>query len=197
MRRSGIVILVCSLSVLSGCMTAREGTVLPQEYLDDRTAATVSVVAKPLVFARERRELAAHARDYVTVAASSVNRGGSVDYFLLVYFWSTLDRRDRPGGRDLSAPEDITVAADDRLIRLKLLGHQPQEAGVGSALHAPPHRHWTLNVYRTDLATLRFLSEAGHLAVVADSPEGPVTYESWGDDHQALRGLVARLDGRG
>jgi hypothetical protein len=173
-------------------MTAGEGPV-PQEYLDDRTAATVSVVAKPLVFARERRELAAHARDYVTVAACSVNRSGAVDYFFLVYFWSTLDRRDRPGGRDLPAPEDLTIAADDRLIRLKLLGHQPQEAGVGSALHSPPHRHWTLNVYRTDLATLRFLSAAGHIAVVTDSTEGAVTYEPWGDDQRSLRGLVARL----
>ena len=43
----------------AACAADRE----PLEYLDPDTAATVTVVAQPLVFANPRTELAANARD--------------------------------------------------------------------------------------------------------------------------------------
>ena len=68
----------------------------PTEYLDETTGATVTVVDRPLVFARERNERAANLRDYVTLSAASVNRGGKVEYVLVAYLWSTLDPRFAP-----------------------------------------------------------------------------------------------------
>ena len=44
-------------------------------------------------------------------------------------------------------------------------------------------------------ATLGFIAEARHLAVITGSAEGPVTYDSWDDQRRALRGLVRRLEG--
>src|SRR6266481_1480979 len=73
------------------------GSKEPSEYLDQTTAATITVVAKPLIFAHERPELAAHARDYVTLAAASVNRGGAIEHFIFAYLWSTVDDRNRNG----------------------------------------------------------------------------------------------------
>ncbi len=195
MRGRLIPLVIFGLAALSAC-TATGSFPAPREYLDEKTAATVTVVAEPLVFARERRELAAHSQDYVTLTAASVNRSGAIDYFLFAYFWSTLDRRNRPGGSDFQAADAIALAADDRLIRPPLMGHSAQEAGVGTAVHAPPHHRWALNVYRTDVATLRFLVEARHIAVVTPSPEGPITYEVWDDERRSLRGLVDRLEGR-
>jgi hypothetical protein len=193
MRVPHLPVVILEIAVaLGGCAAAPEA-VTPSEYLDESTAATVSVVAKPLVFAHERPELAAHARDYVTLAAASVNRGGAIQYYIFAYFWSTLDNRN--GNGVPPAGDNLTIAADDRRINPQLAGHSSREAGVGSAVRAPPGHHWTLNVYRTDVATLGFIAEARHLAVITGSAEGPVTYDSWDDQRRALRGLVRRLEG--
>jgi len=187
------VVIVQIVVALGACASARD-SVGPSEYLDQTTAATISVVAKPLVFAHERPDLAVRARDYVTLAGASVNRGGAIEYYIFAYLWSTLDNRNR-GGAPLTA-DSLTIAADDRRISPQLVGHSSQEAGVGSAIRAPPGHHWTLNVYKTDVATLAFIAEARHLAVITSSPEGPVTYEPWDDQRRALRGLVRRLQGQ-
>jgi hypothetical protein len=186
------VAIVAIALALGACVSAPD-SVSPSEYLDETTAATITVVAKPLVFAHERPELAAHARDYVTLAAASVNRGGTIEYYIFAYRWSTVDNRNR----DAVAPasDNLSITADDRRISPQLAGHSSQEAGVGTAMRAPPGHHWTVNVYRTDVATLGFIAEAHHLAVTAGSAEGPVTYESWDDQRRALRGLVRRLQG--
>ena len=191
MRIRYLPVITMGIAVaLGACASA---TVSPGEYLDEATAATITVVAKPLVFAHERPELAAHARDYVTLAAASVNRGGAVEHYIFAYLWSTVDDRNR-NGVPLAA-DNLTIAADDRRINLQLAGHSSKEVGVGSAVRAPPGRHWTLNVYKTDVATLGFIAEARHLAVITGSAEGPITYESWEDQRPALRGLVRRLEG--
>jgi hypothetical protein len=193
MRAPYLPVVIVEIAVALGACASAPDSVNPGEYLDQTTAATVSVVAKPLVFARERPELAVHARDYVTIAAAAVNRGGTIEYYMFAYLWSTLDDRNR--NAVLPGPGNLTIEADDRRINPRLAGHSSQEAGVGSAVRAPPGHHWTLNVYRTDLATLGFIAEARHLAVVAGSAEEPVTYESWDDQRRALRGLVRRLEG--
>ncbi|MFL6605475.1 MAG: hypothetical protein ACJ8R9_29645 [Steroidobacteraceae bacterium] len=194
MRVSYLPVFIVQIAVALGACAAVRDSVSPSEYLDQTTAATISVVAKPLVFAHERPDLAVRARDYVTLVGAAVNRSGAMEYYIFAYLWSTLDNRNR-GGAPVAA-DTLTIAADDRRISSRLAGHSSQEAGVGSAIRAPPGHHWTLNVYRTDLATLGFIAEARHLAVITSSPEGPVTYEAWDDQRRALRGLVRRLEGQ-
>lgn len=181
------VVTVLLIAALNAC-TASPGPREPNEFLDEKTAATVSVAAKPLVFARERPELAAHARDYITLAAASVNRSGTIEYFIFAYFWSTVDPRNGNGSRSLSG--ELTIAADDRLIHPQLAGHSAQDAGVGSAVRAPPGHRWTLNVYRSDAATLRYMAEARRLNAVAGSAQEPITFELWDDQRRSLRALV-------
>lgn len=174
----------------------------PQEYLDNETAATISVVGRPLVFARAHPERAAHMQDYVTLVAAAVDRSGRTDYVLIAYSWTTLDPRVTPGPTERQqaiAPPPIgaghlILAADDRRIPLPLEGHSAHDIGIGEPVHPPPVRSATAEVYRTDLATLRFLSEARHLAVLrATDPDAP--YEIWDDQRPALRALVSRLSG--
>jgi hypothetical protein len=188
MRISLTHVVSLALAAMLNACAASSGSSGPNEFLDEKTAATVSVADKPLVFARERFELAAHARDYVTLAAASVNRGGAIDYFIFAYFWSTLDPRDASAVR---APSDeLTIAADDRLIRPQLVGHSTEDAGVGTAVRAPPGHRWTLNVYRSDIATLRYMAEARRLSVVAGSAQEPITFDLWADQRRSLRALA-------
>lgn len=165
----------------------------PQEYLDEDTAATVTVVGEPLVFANPRTNLAANARDYVTLAAAAVDRSGKVSYVLIAYFWSTVDPRLRSDATP--SPEPLVLQADDRRISLSLSGHSAHEAGIGMPVHVPAGVTTPPNVYGTDLATLRFVGEARHLALVAESGGDEVSYDLWEDRRQALRTFVRHMSG--
>jgi hypothetical protein len=187
-----IVVLVAVLLALGTCV-ALAGSKQPQEYLDEETAATITVVGDPLVFACAQPNLAANVRDYVTLAAAAVNRNGKISYVLIAYFWSTVDPRVR---RDaMPSPEPLVLQADDRRIELKLRGHSAHEAGIGMPVHAPPGAAVTPNVYGTDLATLRFVSEARRLTIVAESDGVPLGYELWEDRRTALRTFVHHMSG--
>ena len=107
--------------LLASCACAAlAGDKEPQEYLDEDTAATITVVGEPLVFAYARRDLAANARDYVTLAAAAVNRAGKVSYVIIGYNWSTVDPRLRPD--PLPAAEPLVLQADDRRIAAHAAG---------------------------------------------------------------------------
>jgi hypothetical protein len=192
-RRLIVMIAFC----IAGACTTLPSEDTPQEYLDKETAATISAAGRPIVFARERPELAVHMRDYVTIAAAAVDVGGRTDYVLIVYFWTTFD----PHGRATSSrrlpgaePPNLIVIGDDRRIELRLEAASAHDAGVGFAIHAPPDRDSKPNVYRTDLATLRYLAAARHLSVL-DANDSGVSYEIWQDGRPALQALVRRLSG--
>src|SRR3979490_821715 len=102
--RLGILALLAGALVLAAGCTSALVIPQPQEYLDEQTGATVTAVDSPLVFARARTELAANLRDYVTLAAASVNRGGKVEYVLIAYVWSTIDVRYAPASALADSP---------------------------------------------------------------------------------------------
>lgn len=180
-------------AVLLAAAGALAGDHPPREYLDEQTGATITVVSEPLVFAFPRQYSAAHAYDYATAAAAAVNRGGKIDYVLLVYFWSTVDPRLR--GTAQPAAEPLVLQADDRRIMLRLRGHSALEAGIGEPVHAPAGHDATPNVYGTDLATVRFLAAARRLVLLADSETVQLTYELWDDRRAALREFVRHMSG--
>jgi hypothetical protein len=184
--------LAAALFVL-GTAAAPAANKQPQEYLDEDTAATVTVVGEPLVFAYARPELAANERDYVTLAAAAVNRNNKVSYVLIAYFWSTVDPRLRREA--LPSPDPLVLQADDRRIELHLQGHSAHEAGIGVPVHAPSGANATPNVYRTELPTVRFIGEARQLTIVVDSDPAPITYELWEDRRVALRNFVHHMSG--
>jgi hypothetical protein len=180
-------------AALSACTTL-PGTASPEEYLDPETAATISIVGKPLVFAHERPERAAHMRDYVTLAAAAVNRSGKTDYVLVAYDWTTFDEHGR-SGETPNASSALVVAADDRRITLSLAGHSAHDVGIGTPVHPPPVGPATPDIYRTDLETMRFIAAARHLAVLKQSDAAATAYPIWDDQRAALGVFVDLLSG--
>ena len=163
----------------------------PHEYLDPETAATVTVVGEPLVFANPRTEVAANARDYVTLAAAAVNRGGKVSYVLVAYLWSTVDPRLR--GEPLPNPGLLIVQADDRRIELSLSGHSPHDAGIGVPVLPPPGPSVTPNVCSVDLGTLRSIAESRRLSLITETNIASIPYTLWDDRRAALRAFVRHI----
>jgi hypothetical protein len=181
------------VALLLGCL-ASAAAKEPHEYLDEETAATVTIVGEPLVFANERRDLAAHARDYVTLAAVAIDRNGHVSYLVVGYFWSTVSphRRADP----LPAPTTLALQADDRRIELARSPLSAHDLGLGGApVHPPPGDATPALFYPTDLATLRFIAAANRLRVLDASEATPAGYALWDDERVALRTFVQHVGG--
>lgn len=180
--------MAATLALLGACATDAElSPGAPTEYLDEATGATITSVEHPLIFARERRDLAANARDYVTLAAASVNRGGKIHYMLVTYIWSTVDSR----GRELSANDKvIVISAADRRIRLTDSGRTAAQQGIATPIHEPPGPTLAPVVYETDLETLRFLAATRSVSLQVGSNELAPAYELWDDQRASLAQFV-------
>jgi hypothetical protein len=98
--------------LMAGC--ANEQGIGPREYLDERTAATITVAGEPMIFACDRPELGVNARDYVTLTAVDVNTSGRHATHLVGYAWSTLDKRAIK-----ESDNRYEIVADDRTLPLQ------------------------------------------------------------------------------
>ena len=155
----------------------------PPEYLDPDTAALITTVSTPIVFARTHNDVAANARQYATVAAVSINRSGRYEYVLLVYLWSTLDPRL---GIDRHPGQNVILLADDRAIRLVRDSRSMHEVGISTPLHAPEHIRGQPRIYRTDRETLQFLAGARRVRLLLEGDEDPRPFDIWTDGRREL-----------
>lgn len=155
----------------------------PPEYLDPDTAALVTTVSSPFVFARAHLDVASNARQYATVAAVSIDRAGRYEYVLLVYLWSTVDPRL---GIDRHPGQNAILLADDRAIRLVRDSRGMHEVGISTPLHAPEHIRGQPRIYRTDRETLQFLSGARRVRLLLEGDEDPRPFDVWTDGRHAL-----------
>ena len=163
-------------AALAGCATpAPPGG--GREYLDDSTAATVTVGTPVLVFARERPELAVHARDYLTLVPVDVNRSGAHARYFVGYAWSTIDKR--PLGDEPSTPPRFELVADGR--RIPLVHHPGPllELGLGAAPVPPPARSATLLVAPASQEQQEFVVAASDLRAVLLRDGVGERYDLW------------------
>src|SRR5580704_1191423 len=86
--------MILALAALTACTGLKPAPF--HEILDEQSGNTLLVVTTPLVFARERTDVAAHARDYATLVAAEIDQSGKYSEYLLLYRWSTVDRRMSP-----------------------------------------------------------------------------------------------------
>ena len=175
------------LTLLAGLIAGLAGctfpTPRPPEYLDPNTAALVTTVTSPIVFARSHLDVAANARQYATVAAVSVNRSGRYEYVLLVYLWSTVDPRL---GIDRHPGQNVILLADDRAVRLVRDSRSMHEVGISTPLHAPEHIRGQPRIYRTDRETLQFLAGARRVRLLLEGDEDPRPFDIWTDGRREL-----------
>jgi hypothetical protein len=180
-----LVLAIVSLCLLS-CKAAAPRH--PNEYLDSVTAAMVSSVTTPIIFARAHPDVAANARQYANVIGASVNRSGHYEYVLLVYIWSTVDARLGAGAHP---GETLMLLADDRAIQLQRDGRSLKEVGIAKPLLPPLHARGSPRIYRTDRATLQFISTAHHLRMQLEGDQDARPFDLWKDGRRELGQLVA------
>lgn len=174
-RRAAVAGTVLALAWLGGCAAAPEET--QQEYLDSQTAATITVGAPALVFARERPELAVNARDYLTLVPVDVNQAGKHAQYYYGYLWSTIDKRRLDEAAE--AGPRLALIADGRAIALEPPAGSLRDLGIGDAPLPPPSRTAKVVVAATSRDTQSFVAGAEDLRVVASGDGGPERFELW------------------
>jgi hypothetical protein len=179
-RRMPLLAAALSLALLAqGCATQEtQGT---REYLDEHTAATVTVVSKNLVFARARPEFAVNARDYLTIVPVDVNRGGKHALYLYCYGWSTVDKRGA-----VESPGEFQLVADGRQISLAPAAKTPHDLGFGELpITAPAHAYLTI-VVPTMRETLLFLESSKDIFALRTRDGLNERFDIWEDGREAL-----------
>jgi hypothetical protein len=186
-------LMAAAITALTACIG--EPPTATREILDQQTGNTLFVATKPLVFARERTDVAAHARDYVMLVAVAVNESGKYSEYILLHRWSTVDRRMLPPP-DPSAGE-LRILADERTIDLPPLESIPADLASRAEFRAPNHGDVITHAYAIDLPTLHFVAASRTLAVrlpreVLDTPFG-----LWRDGRPDLARFVVAQGERG
>jgi hypothetical protein len=163
-----------------------------REYLDEQTAASVTAAAQPLVFARERSDLAANARDYVSLVPIEVNRSGQRHYYWFGYLWSTIDRRTN-GEALLTEGDQFVLLADGRPIRLQAAAGSLREAGVAEAPVSRPGREAVAVLFQADPALVNFTGHATDLSLVLIRSGLNQDYFLWRDEREAVKRFASYL----
>lgn len=167
----------------------------PAGFLDEDTGVTLTVVAKPIVLARDRRDVAANARDYVTLVAVERNQTGRRNLVLLAYRWSTIDRRVNPQA-DADA-RALVLVADGRDIRLQPVSDLlPTELRPRPQLLQPDVTDVVAIAYRIDEATLRFVAESERISGFYSDARGALPFALWADGREALKLFTQSLGAR-
>lgn len=170
---TGVCLLVVTL--LAGCTASP--TVAEREYLDGTTAATVTVGAPVLVFARERPELAVHARDYLTLVPVDVNRAGKHTQYFVGYAWSTIDKRSVADGAASQARFELV--ADGRRIALEPHQGPLRELGLGEVPVPSPARAAALLVAPATREQQRYVADAIELRAVLLRDGASERFDLW------------------
>ena len=175
-------IRLLALLGLSGCVGSHAP--LTREILDEQSGNTLIVVSAPLEFARARTDVAAHARDYATLVAIEIDKAGSYSDFLLLYRWSTVDRRMSPP----PDPEqgELHILADGRDIELEPLADLPIGLAKRQELFVPPHGDLVAHAYRADGATLRYIAASRRLIVRLPQERLDTPFDLFRDGRSAL-----------
>lgn len=188
MARISLPLLLLLTAGLVGCAALPPPE--PAGFLDEDTGVTLTVVAAPLVFARDRRDIAANARDYITLVAVERNQTGKRNLVLLAYRWSTIDRRVNPQA-DATA-RALVIIADGRDIRLQPVSDLlPTELRPRPQLLQPNVTDVEAVAYRTDVATLRYIAGSQKISAFYADARGALPFAMWADGRAAL-GLFAQ-----
>jgi hypothetical protein len=168
--------------MLSGCVLP---PLEPRVVLDQRTGASLTVVDQPLVFARERRDVAVQARDYITLVAAEINESGRRRLVWVAHHWSTIDARatdyrPTPGG-------PLVLMADGRDLRLLPVSDAAAEGlAKNPALLSPDDANVITAIYAVDAPTLEYVATSKTLSATIPDSGLALPFAIWTDGRPAV-----------
>lgn len=156
-----------------------------REIFDEQTGNTLTVVSKPIVFARERTDVAAHARDYATLVAIEVDHSGTFKNYLLLHRWSTVDTRMSPPPG--SEEGEMRLLGEGRELKLQPLDALPISVNSGGELHVPRHGAAVTRAFAVDKDILRFIAASRLLMLQMPKEALDTPFQIYEDGRGALQ----------
>ena len=175
-------VLLLVLTAMASCASRPPSA--SQEIFDESDASTLLVTAKPIVFARERADLAAYARDYATVVAVEIDISGEYSDYLLVYRWSTVDRRMLPPPDPAGGA--LRIIADGRVFDFRPIDKLPVNFAQRRELHIPKHDDVVPRGYKVDAEILHFIATSQDLTLRMPQEPFDASFKLFEDGRRAL-----------
>ncbi len=173
-----------ALLILAGCAT----NLAPREFQDEKTAATITAVAKPWIFTAVNEQGTSNNHDFLNVHAIDVNRAGDHrQYFAVMQSFFAAG----PDG-DAAGPV-LELQTPERTISLQPATQAPRQLGIAQPLEQPfalESRWWYFPVGKEDLA---MLARAKNLHVALLMRDARVPYVVFRDGSAELTELSATL----
>ena len=176
--------------VAAGCSMTRPAG--PREYLDEKTAATITVVSDPWIFTREQFGSAVDDNDFLNVYAIDVNRTGEHRQYLAVLQSVPLEPSAAAEAAAAGPPKLELHTGDHRMV-LEAATEDPQALGIAQPIAASytlTSRWWYLPVSKQTLSTV---ASASDLTASLLSQGHRVPYVMWRDGRAAVADLTAVL----
>lgn len=175
-------LLPAAALVFGGCVMP---PLEPRVVLDERTGVSLTVADQPLVLARERRDVAVQARDYLTLVVAEINESGKRRLVWVAHQWSTIDARatdflPTPGAA-------LLLVADGRDLQLLPVSDAAAaDFAQNRALLPPDDAKVTTTVYAVDAATLEFVATSRTLSAVFPESRLALPFALWADGRPAI-----------
>ena len=170
------------LVLLVGCASTKSTT--PRAYLDEQTAATITVVADPWIFTRKN---APPQLDFFNLYAIDVNRmGDHKKYFVVVHYW--------PEGDMATTAPTLVLNGGSQEIKLQATTEDGRKLGIAQPLDkaAPSSsRNW---FYPVDKATLQALAQSRQLGASLITSKTTADYAVWRDGSSELSEFALAVD---
>jgi hypothetical protein len=170
-------------AMLGGCATP---TVAPRHYLDEDTAATITLVAQPWIFTGDQVAFSAKDRDYLNLFAVDVNRMGAHKQYI-----AALVSTPPP----LSDPSQLTLELQGggQTLTLQPTMEETRKLGFVKPLapaFSPAARWWYFPVTKEILATVMRSTD---LAATVAAGDKRMVYTKWRDGSVDIAEFTAIL----
>jgi len=175
-------ILFLAVLALTACTTTK--SVAPREYLDEQTAATITVVAEPWIFTRKNSP---PQLDFFNLYAIDVNRmGDHRKYFAVVHYWPGDDLLDNE-----SRAPTLVLGVGTQELKLPPVEQSARELGIAQPLDksAPSSsRTW---LYPVDQQVLQTVSQSRDISAALITTKVDARYAVWRDGSTELSEFAA------
>ena len=175
-----VAVLVVLSILFSGCVTQA-----PRQYLDENTAATITVVTNPWIFVSDDAAVAFDKRGYLSLYAFDVNQVGSHQRYLAVLqtsFGTVLPD-------EKSSTPVLEIQAGGRKLQFQSTPQTLLELGSSRPIDKPitvQSRWWYFAVDNKDLATIAQLPAPRAVLVANDTRFSYVEFRNGSKELMAL-----------
>lgn len=178
------VFAIAGLAILWGC--AATPSLGPREYQDEQTAATIKVVADPLVFAQDP---GTGGRDFLNVYAIDVNRMGRHQQYLAAMQW--WPEHGVPVSDSRAAT--LELASPEQTLSFTALTQSSHELGIAQQIDATAPRDAKWFYFPVSKDVLGQVSKASTLRATLIRGEHKVAYDLWQDKRADVAELTEVL----